>query len=111
MAMRAAEIAPTRKAESVRVSTYHPRTNDSIWVPMPTKVVEVQTKAKLRYRKTENGLVPRFTVVVSFDNQPLPAALMDQGDLCRGYLISDDLGCPSNANTGHLCCQTWIRHT
>ena len=76
--IRAADIAPTRKGESVKVRMNHPRTTASICVPMPTKVVEAQTKAKLRYRKTENGLAVRLTVAVSIDNQPLPAAFMVQ---------------------------------
>ena len=46
---------PTRKGESERLRINHARTTASIWVPMPTKVVEVQTKEKLRYRKTERG--------------------------------------------------------
>ena len=53
--IRAAEIAPTKKGESVRVRIYHPRTTISIWLPMVTKVLEAQTKEKSRYRKTERG--------------------------------------------------------
>ena len=42
-AIRAADIAPTRNGESVRVRMNHPRTNASIWVPIVTKLVEAQT--------------------------------------------------------------------
>jgi hypothetical protein len=53
--IRAADIAPTRKGESVRVRTNHPMTTISIWVPIVTKVVDDQTNRKLRCRKTEKA--------------------------------------------------------
>ncbi len=53
--IRAAEIAPTKKGESVMVRTNHPMTNISIWVPIATNVVDDQTNRKLRCWKTEKA--------------------------------------------------------
>jgi hypothetical protein len=66
-AMRAAAISPTRNGESVRVSTNQPSTADSIWVPMPTSVVDAQTKTKFRYRKIPRGDAAWVRVEVSFN--------------------------------------------
>ena len=53
--IRAADINPTKTGDSVIARIYQPSTTASIWVPIPTKVVEDQTKVKLRYWKTEKG--------------------------------------------------------
>ena len=49
------DIKPTKRGDSVIARIYQPSTTASICVPIPTKVVEDQTKVKLRYRKTERG--------------------------------------------------------
>ena len=64
--MRAVQVNPTKKGFSVRVRTYHPITNPSIWVPIPSRVVDIQTKAKLRYRNIESGYAARFRKGGSF---------------------------------------------
>ena len=61
-AILAAAMAPTRNGESVRVSTNHPSTADSIWVPTPTSAVDPQTKAKSRFRKMLSGEEARLSV-------------------------------------------------
>ena len=67
--IRAAEINPTRKGESVRVRINQPSTTASIWEPIPTRVVETHTKAKLRCRKTSRGYAARAKVAFTMDNQ------------------------------------------
>ena len=67
IAMRAPAIAPTRNGESVKVSMNQPSTADSIWVPMPTRAVELQTKAKERYRKMPSGVAAWVRVADSFN--------------------------------------------
>ena len=69
-AMRAAAMDPTRKGESVSVRTNQPSTADSIWVPMPTRAVEHQTRAKLRWRKMPRGVEARVRVAVSLKLLP-----------------------------------------
>ena len=49
------DIKPTKRGDSVIARIYQPSTTASICVPIPTKVVEDQTKVKSRYRKTERG--------------------------------------------------------
>ena len=66
--IRAVQISPTRNGESVSVRIYHPMTSASIWVPIPSRVVDIHTNAKLRYRKIERGYAARFKVGVNFTN-------------------------------------------
>ena len=73
-AMRAAAMAPTRKGESVSVSTNQPNTADSICVPTPTRAVELHTKAKLRCRKIANGEAAWLNVLAILNVAGYPAA-------------------------------------